>query len=159
MIAVSDASPICYLILIGEIGILPKLYTQVLVPPAVIAELLHQDAPGSVRGWAANLPSWIYAQSNPIGVIAGMEKLQAGEQAAILLAESITADMILLDERSARRVAADRGLRITGTLGVLGEAAARGLVDLPAAIDQLRKTTFRFSPALLKATLDRFGKL
>ena len=159
MIAVSDASPICYLILIGEIGILPKLYTQVLVPPAVIAELLHQDAPGSVRGWAANLPSWISAQPNPIGVIAGMGKLQAGEQAAILLAESITADMILLDEKSARRVAADRGLRITGTLGVLGEAAARGLVDLPAAIDQLRKTTFRFSPALLKATLDRFGKL
>jgi predicted nucleic acid-binding protein len=64
--------------------------------------------------------------------------------------------MILLDEKSARRVAADRGLRITGTLGVLGEAAARGLVDLAKAIDQLRKTSFRYSPALLKATLD-FG--
>ena len=38
MIAVSDTSPICYLILIGEIDILPKLYAQVLVPPAVIAE-------------------------------------------------------------------------------------------------------------------------
>jgi predicted nucleic acid-binding protein len=86
------------------------------------------------------------------------EKLQAGEQAAILLAESMPADMILLDEKSARRVAVDRGLRITGTLGVLGEAAARGLVDLEAAIDQLRKTSFRYSPALLKATLDRYGK-
>ena len=86
-----------------------------------------------------------------------MEKLQAGEQAAILLAEAIPADMILLDEKSARRVAGDRGLRIAGTLGVLGEAAARGLVDLPAAIDHLRKTSFRYSPALLKATLDRFG--
>ena len=50
-----------------------------------------------------------------------MEKLQAGEQAASLLAEAIPADMILLDEKSARRVAADRGLRITGTLGVLGK--------------------------------------
>jgi predicted nucleic acid-binding protein len=28
MIAVSDTSPICYLILIGEIDILPKLYSQ-----------------------------------------------------------------------------------------------------------------------------------
>jgi predicted nucleic acid-binding protein len=86
-----------------------------------------------------------------------MEKLQAGERAAILLAESIHADTILLDEKSARRVAANRGLIITGTLGVLSEATARGLVDLATAIDRLMKTNFRYSPALLKATLDRFG--
>jgi predicted nucleic acid-binding protein len=54
-------------------------------------------------------------QQNPSGAIDGMEKLQAGEQAAILLAESMLDDMILLDEKSARRVAANRGLRITGT--------------------------------------------
>lgn len=86
MIAVSDTSPIYYLILIGEIDILPKRYSQVLVPPAVIAELLHEDAPKAVRSWAADLPSWISAQQNPAGVTVGMEKLQAGEQAAILLA-------------------------------------------------------------------------
>jgi predicted nucleic acid-binding protein len=158
MIAVADTSPLCYLILIGEIDVLPKLYSQVLVPSAVIAELLDEDAPAAVSNWAAHLPSWISGRENPVGVTAGMEKLQAGEQAAILLAESTTADITLLDERSARRVAADRGLRITGTLGLLGEAASRGFVDLTAAIDQLTKTSFRYSPALLKATLDRFGK-
>ena len=46
MIAVSDTSPICYPILIGEIDILPKLYSQMLVPAAVIAEPVHSDAPG-----------------------------------------------------------------------------------------------------------------
>jgi predicted nucleic acid-binding protein len=158
MIVVADTSPLCYLILISEIDVLPKLYSQVLAPSAVIAELLDQDAPAAVSNWAANLPSWISARENPVGMTSGMEKLQAGEQAAILLAELTAADMILLDEKSARRVAADRGLRITGTLGILGEAASRGLVDLPAAIDQLTKTSFRYSPALLKATLDRFGK-
>jgi len=35
MIAVADTSPICYLILIGEIDLLPKLFSQVLVPEAV----------------------------------------------------------------------------------------------------------------------------
>ena len=87
----------------------------------------------------------------------GLEKLQAGEQAAILLAESMKADIVLLDEKAARRVAADRGLRVTGMLGVLGESATRGLVELAPAIDRLRMTNFRSSPALLKATLDRFG--
>lgn len=157
MIAVADTSPICYLILIGEIDLLPKLFSRVLVPSVVLAELLHEDAPETVRAWAGNLPSWTTVHESPIRSTAGMEKLQAGEQSAILLAESAPIDLVLLDEKSARRVATNRGLGITGTLGVLGEAAARGLVDLAAAIDCLRKTNFRCSPALLKATLERFG--
>jgi hypothetical protein len=32
MIGVADTSPLCYLILIGEIDVLPKLYSQVLAP-------------------------------------------------------------------------------------------------------------------------------
>ena len=66
-------------------------------------------------------------------------------------------DVILLDEKAARRVAAGRGLLVTGLLGVLGGAATRGLVELAPAVDRQRTTSFRASPALLKATLDRFG--
>ena len=157
MIAVADTSPICYLILIGEVELLPKLFNEVLAPQAVVNELLHPDAPEPVRAWASGLPSWFCAQDIFAGAPVGMEKLQAGERAAILLAESIKAGIILLDEKAARRVAADRGLRVTGTLGVLGEAATRGLVELAPAIDRLSKTSFRYSPALMKATLDRFG--
>jgi predicted nucleic acid-binding protein len=156
MTAIADTSPLCYLILIDEVDLLQKLFTQVVVPSAVITELLHEDAPEAVRGWAANLPPWVSVQENPVRSTAGLEKLQIGEQAVILLAESISAELILLDEKSARRIAVQRGMRITGTLGVLGEAAARGMVDLPAAIDRLRRTNFRCSPALMKATLDRF---
>lgn len=157
MIAVADASPLCYLVLIDEIGLLPQCFSQILVPRAVIAELLHDDAPAAVRAWASNLPAWICSMEAPLLATTGMEKLQAGEQAAILLAESMKADVILLDEKAARRVAAGRGLRVTGLLGVLGEAATRGQVELAPAIDRLRTTSFRASPALLKATLDRFG--
>jgi predicted nucleic acid-binding protein len=157
MIAVADASPLCYLVLIGEIELLPKVFSRVLVPRAVITELLHEDAPEAVRAWASSLPVWICVKENPLTAATGLERLQPGEQAAILLAESVKTEVILLDEKSARRVAADRGLRVTGLLGVLGEAATRGLVDLTPAIDSLRTTSFRSSPALLKATLDRFG--
>ncbi|MBL8223560.1 MAG: hypothetical protein JNL62_30290 [Bryobacterales bacterium] len=41
---------------------------------------------------------------------------------------------------------------------MLGEAATRGLVDLTLAIDRLRRTSFRCSPALFKATLEQYGK-
>ncbi|MBZ5609457.1 MAG: DUF3368 domain-containing protein [Acidobacteriia bacterium] len=155
MIAVSDTSPICYLVLIGDIDLLPKLFDQVLLPRAVLAELRYDDAPDAVRDWAANLPTWIAVQEDPRGAETGMEKLQSGEKAAILLAQSASADVILLDEKSARRVATDRGLRVAGTLAVLAAASLQGLVDLTTAIDRLTKTNFRYSPALLKGILDR----
>ena len=157
MIAVADTSPICYLVLIGEIDLLPKVFSQVLAPQAVLAELLHADAPAAVRSWASDPPSWLRVTETPALTTQGLEKLQAGEQAAILLAESINADIVLLDEKAARRGARDRGLQITGILGVLGKAATRGLVELAPAINRLRTTNFRSSPALLKATLDRFS--
>ncbi len=157
MIAVADTSPICYFILIGEIDLLPKLFSQVLVPEAVLAELLHKDDPPAVRSWASNPPPWMLAREIPPLATAGLERLQAGERAAILLAESTMANIVLLDEKAARRVAATRGLRVTGILGVLGEAATRGLLELASAIDRLRMTTFRASRARLKTTLDRFG--
>jgi predicted nucleic acid-binding protein len=74
----------------------------------------------------------------------------------MLVAESTGPEaIVLLDEKSARRVAIERGLRITGTVGLLSEAAERQLLDLASAIDRLTKTTFRYSPVLLKAMLDR----
>ena len=157
MIAVADASPLCYLVLIGEIDLLRHLFSRVVVPHAVILELQHADAPAAVRTWASSLPSWISVEQTPNVISPGMEKLQAGERAAIHLAESIKPDLIIIDEKAARLVAANRGLSVTGILGVLGEAATRGLVDLAGAIDKLRRTTFRCSPALFKAALDCYG--
>ncbi|MBK9168916.1 MAG: DUF3368 domain-containing protein [Bryobacterales bacterium] len=158
MIAVTDTSPLCYLILIGEADFLPKLFGQVGLPQVVQDELLHDAAPEAVRAWASDLPSWVAVYDNPQGGSAPLAKLQAGEQAAILLAEALGAEIVLIDEKAARRVATDRGLRVTGTLGALGEAATLGLVDLTTAVERLRATNFRYSPALLKATLERFGR-
>jgi predicted nucleic acid-binding protein len=65
MIAVADTSPLCYLILIGEIDLLTKLFGRVPVPKTVIEELLHQDAPAIVREWASNPPSWLTPLEDP----------------------------------------------------------------------------------------------
>lgn len=76
---------------------------------------------------------------------------------ASFLAESIKADILILDEKAVRQIAGQRGLSVTGVLGVIGEASTMGLVDLTITIDRLRKTSFRCSPALFKATLERYG--
>jgi hypothetical protein len=49
---------------------------QVAVPQAVIAELLHEDAPEEVRKLASNLPSWMSTAAIPGVVSGGLEKLR-----------------------------------------------------------------------------------
>ncbi len=47
-VVVSDTTPLNYLILIGDVDILPRLLGRVLVPPAVIKELKHPQTPPPV---------------------------------------------------------------------------------------------------------------
>lgn len=58
------------------------------------------------------------------------EELDAGENAAIILARERGADLLLIDERAARRKATTLRLTVIGTLGALLMAKDRGL--LPA---------------------------
>jgi len=50
-------------------------------------------------------------------------------------------------------VARWHGLATTGTLGVLDLAARRGLIDLAAAFDRLKATSFYYRQGLLDALL------
>ena len=62
---------------------------------------------------------------------------------AILLAEQLGAGLMLIDEWDGRHVAVKRGIKVTGTIGVLAAAAKSGLLDLPSAFSSLRRTNFR----------------
>jgi predicted nucleic acid-binding protein len=44
-IVVADTSPVHYLVLIGEVEILPALFEKIVVPTAVLDELVHPGAP------------------------------------------------------------------------------------------------------------------
>lgn len=73
----------------------------------------------------------------------------------IAIAILAAADAVLIDERKATAVARDRGLMVTGTLGVLALAAESKLVDLEASMSLLLDTNFRASPALIDDILRR----
>lgn len=81
--------------------------------------------------------------------------LDPGERTVLHLSEQLHSDVVLLDESAARAIAVQRGLRISGTLGVLCEAAQAGLLNLSVALDLLRKTNFRASPSLWKSLYTR----
>lgn len=150
MIVVADTSPFNYLILIDSIDVLPALYQHVLVPHAVMDEMLSPFAPAKVRVWAQNPPDWLTTLS-PSGAPTQFSAiLDAGESQAIQLAEEINADWLLIDESAGRREARKRGLKLVGTLGILSEAHQNGFLDFTVATNLLRQTNFRLSLKLLE---------
>lgn len=158
MKVVSDTSPICYLLLIGEIELLPALFGRIYVPEIVAAELKHPKAPSNLQSWMGRPPAWLEIVTAPARASYGLEQLQAGEREAILLSEDLGADLLILDDRKAREAALGRGLEVTGLLGVLGRAAEKNLIVLSEAFERLRQTSFRTDTRLLKALLDRHDR-
>lgn len=156
MIVVSDTSPLCYLILIGQIDLLRRLYGQVVIPQAVQEELADERSPDQVQQWIAQPPDWLTIQSVSLQPDGALEVLDLGEQAAILLVEQLGADLLIVDELVGRQAAQSRGLRVIGTLGILEEAGRLGWLDLPIVLDQLQQTTFRVSNALIQQILERY---
>lgn len=157
MQVISDTSPLSYLVLIEKDRVLPRLFGTVVIPGAVEEELAHPQSPQRLRDWMAEPPAWLKVEAVPqLPAEAELAGLDMGERAAILLAEQQAADLLLVDEKAAREVAEARGLRVTGTLGVLDVAAEEGLIaDLPAAVRRLQETSFRASPDLLRWLLER----
>lgn len=153
ILVVADTGPLCYLILIEAIELLPRLYDQVVIPSAVLAELTHPKAPLAVKSWASALPSWA-----EVRVAAHSELdhlLDPGEAEAIILAEQLKADSLLLDEMEARREALRRGLPVAGTIGVLEKAAERNFISLSEAFTRLARTNFHVSPEVIEQALQR----
>jgi predicted nucleic acid-binding protein len=108
-----------------------------------------------VRQWAADLPAWVEVRAVAKEFLDGTrwQPLHAGEQAALALAVLLKADLVLMDERAGVAVARQNGFRVAGTLGILDEAARQGLVDLAAAVEKLKATTFRYPQSLVAELL------
>lgn len=155
MIVVADASPLNYLVLIDQIGLLPVLYRHVLIPEAVLAELQRPRTPKSVALWVATPPPWLEVCAVHGVPDEGLAGLDPGERDAILLALERGVGLVLIDEAEGRREAERHHVRVAGTLAVLEQAAQRGLVDLPALLERLRQTNFRLSSNLIRQLLDR----
>ena len=112
MIVVSDTSPITALLTVEQGELLVQLFGEVVVPPAVEAEL-QRTHPA--------LPKWLRVQSVQDTAKAALyaRSVDRGEAEAIALAEELHADHLLIDERKGRRLAQQQGLPVIGLLGVV----------------------------------------
>jgi predicted nucleic acid-binding protein len=122
LIVVSDTSPVLNLARIGRLELLPLLYNQVLIPPAVYEDLTRskRDLPPAID-LASAVWLIVAAAKDQNQVQELRQELDLGEAEAIVLAIKRGADVLLMDERRGRRTAAAAGLTVTGLLGVVAK--------------------------------------
>jgi predicted nucleic acid-binding protein len=157
MIAVSNTTPLRYLIAIGHENLLGQLFEKVCVPGAVYEELTDAKTPEEVRHCVFSPPAWFEIRSVPeVSASTFPVMLHRGEREAILLAEMLRADVLLIDEQIGRSVALNRNLPVSGTLGVLERADTLGLVEkFPQLLEQLKASGFFFAESLHQQLLQR----
>lgn len=130
MIIISDTSPIANLILIGRLNILQDLYQHVIIPPKVKSEIQALKSFG-VELNEFEHAAWIEVKipGNSYEVNSLLSKIDRGEAEAIVLAEELSINWLLIDERLGWAVAKARGLQTVGLLGILLKAKEVGIVS------------------------------
>ena len=155
MIAVSNTTPLRYLIAVDQEHLLGQVFERVLVPAAVHEELTDAGTPERVRHRVLSLPPWFEVRIVPENTAVTFPViLHRGERESILLAEMVRADVLLIDEQIGRTIALSRNLPLSGTLGVLERADTMGLVaDFPQILNQLKASGFYITDTLERTAL------
>jgi predicted nucleic acid-binding protein len=162
MSIVADASVLIGLSSIGQLALLRKRFPDgVLIPPAVWREVVEQgrERPGAREVAEAD---WISVRDvTALEIVQLLQvELEEGETEAIALAHQVEAEVVLLDERNARRAAKQLGLRVLGTVGILVWARRTGnIASLREALDALQtRAKFRISQQLYERALSEVGE-
>lgn len=159
MRAVVDSSPLIVLGKVRRLDLLSALYEEIVIPPAVVDEVLAkiEHVTPDLRQFVER--SRVQAVQNMTLVQTLSVDLGRGEAEAIALAAEIGDALLLMDDADGRRVARAIGLRVAGVLGVLVEAKYRGVVPaVRPLLDAVSNEGFWLSESLQRAVLDAVGE-
>jgi predicted nucleic acid-binding protein len=161
---VVDSSTLIHLSAIGRCVLLKELFGTLTLPPAVWREVVEQgrDRAGVGELEAAYREGWleIRAPGNEPLLRSLLYELDEGEAEVIALAVEQRADLVLLDETEARRIASVFGLEKTGAIGVLIRAKLEGRIEsLRVDLDRIRtETGFWVEESLYERVLRSVGE-
>jgi predicted nucleic acid-binding protein len=113
--------------------VLAHLLGRASVPIEVHDELVVAKPAGpGVEALREAFATWIdVVELTPLGLIEYHQLVRSvgpGEAAAIALAAQLGADLVVMDDRLGRKAAHTKGLRVTGTVGLLVQAQQDGLI-------------------------------
>lgn len=115
MIVVSDTSPISNLVALGKLAWLETLFGQVVISQEVYQELTQDEI--AISGAQVAIDAgWltIHTVHDRAAVDRFLQEVHIGEASSIVLAQALSADFLLIDERAGSQLASQEGLRTIG---------------------------------------------
>jgi uncharacterized protein len=152
---VSNTTPIISLLKVGKLDLLKELYIELYIPYEVYCEI----EAGKHKEYYVDLMQyeWIHIVKiqNEKSLLFFLD-LDKGEAEAIVLANEIDADLIILDETLGRFHANHIGLKVTGTIGILLKAKENKIIDkIKPLLEELAQKGIWLSENLIKQTLTK----
>ena len=162
MKVVTNSTPLIELSKINRLELLREVYRSIYIPEEVYTEVVVNGVgkPGAAQVETAD---WILCQpvkdKNQVLILHNRTLIDLGECGAIVLAQEIRAERIIIDDRVARQVAISKGLSVIGTIGVLRVAKARRIIPvIKPILDDPRSHGTRISDRLYYQILATEGE-
>ncbi len=160
MIVVSDTTPLISLMKINRLNLLEKLYGSVSIPKAVFDELTsneiyHTETEFIIQSKFIECREIINKQA--LQILQAVTSLDLGESEAIILAQELNADVLLMDESKGRKIAQKLNIPLSGVLGILIDCFDAKLLtasEVSECLDILQNSGRRISGHLINKVRD-----
>lgn len=151
-LVIADAGPIFSLAIIDKLEILNQLFDEIKIPNAVWEEITLDKSTVFYK----KIEEFFKPKVQNIN---GFNELtfvmDLGESESVILYKELSADFLLIDDKKARNIAENFGIRCIGTLGILSVAKDKGLVrDLKPIFKTFLENNRYYSIKLLNKLLE-----
>ena len=145
MKVVNDTSPLIAFNALGKVHLLKRLFGEIIIPKGVYEELKQEEKELSIEKWIL-----VKELKNRDVFRALRSSLDCDVSEAIAFYLENGMDLLIIDDKEARKVSRGIDINIIGTVGILILAKKEGLLSL--IID------FRLSSSIMKRVLQEVGE-
>lgn len=163
MLVVSDTTPILSLLKADCLGLLEKLYGNVLVPKAVYRELTENPVYAMEADIIKATPFFSVVEVENIksvNILRSVTGLDAGESEALIVYDEKNADLLLMDEHKGRSVARKLNVKYIGTAGILMLAYDKGHIGqarVKKCLDAMITNHIRLDKKICNTVMEHVG--
>lgn len=150
-LVIADSGPIISLAIIDQLQILYQLFDEIKIPQAVWEEISINDSKKEHN----KIITFFHDKIKPIKYFNDLTFiLDPGESESVILYKELNADFLLIDDKKARIIAENFGVKCIGTIGILSRAKSIGLIEnlRPLFLEFLQNKRF-YSIELLNSIL------
>jgi predicted nucleic acid-binding protein len=162
MVVVSNSTPLIGLAVVDQFDLLRAFFGEIMIAQAVYDETVTRGRETDGARREVVEASWVKVVpvQDRLAVQVLLDELDLGEAETIVLAQELSANLVLMDEKKGRRKLKQMRIPKIGTLGILLQAKALGLIPaVRPLIERLRQMTFSMSDRLVAEVLRTAGEM